>query len=196
MNKNIYKRPEKPLSVPVKKRASHQVDNAEINIMSVHRSTECHVTPPKIAARMAEYLNLDDGLRVLEPQAGTANLCVACFEQGFDIHLTAIELNNTLFNVTSNRLLKQNAAVINRCFLEYASHNRMPFDRIITNPPFSEVKKHINACLDLLAEDGEMVALVPVTFNHTRAEHLVSLDKDSFSLTSVSTKLIRFRSKV
>lgn len=194
MNQNLYKRPSKPLYIPVNKRAhSFNVTTPEVQIMSVHTSTECHVTPPEVADRMAGYLNLDDDYCVLDPQAGTGNLTKACFDQGYSIHVTAIELNTSLFEATAKRLKDHSAEFINRCFLEYASHpRRKPYERIITNPPFSAVKKHINACLDLLADDGVMVALVPVTFCHPNAEHLEDLPRDCFALTAVSTKLIRF----
>lgn len=194
MNSNLYKRPNKPLFIAVNNRARNfEVKTTDIEIMSVHTSTECHVTPADVAEKMAWYLNLDDSLEVLDPQAGTGNLSAACFAEGYSIHLTAVEINCALSKATSNRLSKYNAEVINRDFLEFALHPRKQFDRIITNPPFSTAKKHIQACLDMLANGGVMVALVPSSFSHPRAEQLENLERNIFALTSVATKLIRFR---
>lgn len=195
MNRDNYQRPNKPRTTTVKKRQADIImdDLKTVDFVSVSASTECHVTPSKVADKMAKYLNLANGHRVLDPQAGTGNLAAATLEQGFKIDLTVIELNVTLFNVTSNRFIRTNAEVINGCFLQYARSIDQRFDRIISNPPFSAVKHHVNACFNLLVRGGEMVALVPVTFMDERSEHLDTLANDSFSLAKVNTKIIRFR---
>lgn len=59
------------------------------------------------------------------------------------------------------------------------------------NPPFSDVRKHVAAALALLAPGGALVALVPVTFQHDRAETLETLPDDTFSTARVNTKIIR-----
>lgn len=192
MNKCAYQRPNKPLFISVQKRLrSVEIETPSVDVLSVHASTECHVTPLDVADKMAEYLNLDDGLSVLDPQVGTGNLARACFNIGYNIQLTAIERNFALYEVATRNMKGFNAEVINRCFLEYAAHPRKKFDRVITNPPFSQVKKHMKAALDLLANNGEMIALVPVTFNMPGAELLEHLSNDCFALAKVNTKLIR-----
>lgn len=194
MNKDAYIRPDKPATVTVTRRR-FDIDLKSLestNIVKVSAKTECHVTQPRIADQMAKLLNLRDGASVLDPQAGTGNLSAACIEQGFNIDLMAIELNAMLFNVTSYRLIRSAAAVINGCCLEYAATTERRFDRIISNPPFSKVKQHINASYGLLAKEGQLVALVPVTFEDPRAEHLISLDNNCFALANVYTKIIRF----
>ncbi|MNE94482.1 hypothetical protein D3C80_1924490 [compost metagenome] len=68
------------------------------------------------------------------------------------------------------------------------------------NPPFREVKKHMNAALSLMGQGGHMeaavlVALVPVTYNHDDAETLEYLPATTFANAKVNTKIIRiFRS--
>ncbi|TIV71799.1 MAG: methyltransferase type 11, partial [Mesorhizobium sp.] len=88
--------------------------------------------------------------------------------------------------------------VINRCFLEWAAEveGRVEYPRIIMNPPFSEVRKHIAAALTLLGRGGHeahavLVALVPTTFVHPNAETLEILPTDTFATAKVHTKIIR-----
>lgn len=71
-----------------------------------------------------------------------------------------------------------------------------PYPRIIMNPPFSEVRKHIAAALTLLGRGGHeahavLVALVPTTFVHPNAETLEILPTDTFATAKVHTKIIR-----
>ncbi|WP_205949700.1 hypothetical protein [Paracoccus sp. SM22M-07] len=89
---------------------------------------------------------------------------------------------------------------IHGCFLEYADEvkGRVEFPRIIMNPPFRAVRKHIAAVLSLLgrgghAEPATLVALVPLTFEHPEAEHLETLPPETFSTARVHTKIIRVR---
>ena len=75
---------------------------------------------------------------------------------------------------------------------------RAEFPRILMNPPFRDVRKHVAAALTLLGRGGHveaatLVALVPVTFDHPEAEHLETLPPDTFSTARVHTKIVRVR---
>jgi hypothetical protein len=70
------------------------------------------------------------------------------------------------------------------------------FPRVIMNPPFSDVRKHVAAALSLMgrgghAEPATLVALVPITFQHDDAETLETLPPDTFATAKVHTKIIR-----
>lgn len=72
---------------------------------------------------------------------------------------------------------------------------RVEFPRIIMNPPFSSVRKHIAAALRLMgrgghAEPARLVALVPITFDHPEAVTLETLPADTFATAKVNTKII------
>ena len=89
---------------------------------------------------------------------------------------------------------------LHRCFLDYADEARgkVEYPRVIMNPPFRDVRKHIAAALSLLGRGGHdapatLVALVPVTFDHPEAEHLETLPPDTFSTAQVHTKIIRIQ---
>lgn len=194
MDKSLYSRPNKPKFLQVTKRARDFALDKQLNrptILAVAAHTECHVTRDDIAARMVSYLDLDDGMNVIDPQCGTGNLVHAVLQSGFDTHITAIEKNVELFNAFLKRFPRGNVAVQNKCFLEYATFHGGSYDRVISNPPFRSVKQHIAASLRVLKEEGSMVALVPITFNYAGSEHLETLDRGDFECTQALTKLIR-----
>ncbi|MCA0948527.1 hypothetical protein LCM08_26655 [Salipiger pacificus] len=194
----IYSRPNKPLTIPVRKRGEvaplAQIEAPEI--ITVDRATECHVTPDDVAGRMVEYLGPQGDYLTLEPSAGTGQLARALLASGHSPReLTMIERHHQLA-----AMVRKIGPTIHRCFLEYADEvkGQAQFPRIIMNPPFREVRKHITAALSLLgrgghAEPATLVALVPVTFEHPEAEHLETLPPDTFSTARVHTKIIRVR---
>lgn len=194
----IYFRPNKPLTIPVRKRGEvaplSQIEAPEI--IAVDRATECHVTPDDVAGRMVDYLGPQGDYLTLEPSAGTGQLARALLAFGHSPReLTMIERHHQLAAMT-----RKIGPTIHGCFLDYADEvkGRAAFPRIIMNPPFREVRKHIAAALSLLgraghAEPATLVALVPVTFEHPEAEHLETLPPETFSLARVHTKIIRVR---
>jgi hypothetical protein len=195
MDKSVYARPNKPRFLQVKKRSSDfSVEPLPSpNLVTVHKSTECHVTPEEAAGLMIDCLNLEDGLSAIDPEMGTGNLVNALLQSGFALDVTGNELNGELFRVCEKRFSQQNVTLISDCWLAHAAENTgKKYDRIITNPPFRNTKKHIEASLTMLAPGGVMVALVPILFKHPGATELLTLDRGIFALTNVYTKLIAF----
>jgi hypothetical protein len=198
MKRDVYSRPDKPMFVPVKRRRDFDAlpKVAAVEIVAVDKFTECHVTPPDVAARMVRYLGPVGDYLTLEPSAGTGNLSRALLDSGHSRYeLCQVERHNRLA-ASLHRL----GPVINQCFLEYAAEARgkVEFPRVIMNPPFSEVRKHIAAALSLMGTGGHghgfrptLVALVPITFQHDQAEELEFLPDDTFSTAKVRTKIIR-----
>jgi len=198
MKPNVYTRPAKPLFVSVKQRDDFEkLAKAEpIKIVTVDKFTECHVTPPDVAARMVRYLGPVGDYLTLEPSAGTGNLSRALLESGHSPN----ELCQVERHIKLAADLHKFGPVINRCFLEYAEEvrDKVEFPRIIMNPPFSDVRKHVAAALSLLGRNGHdcpacLVALVPVTFQHDNAETMEFLPQDTFATVKVNTKIIRIR---
>lgn len=194
MDSSLYTRPAKPKTLPVNKRARDfalsPVEAPEL--LAVHASTECHVTPPKIGGSMADYLELEKGKSLLEPQCGTGNLIDAVLDYESDLIITGVEKNVELFRACQQRFKGKNISLVNECFFEFSKNCQVRYDRIITNPPFKNVKAHIESSLSLLAPAGVMVALVPITFSHRNAEDLETLARGDFNCSNVLTKLIRF----
>ncbi|WP_310530751.1 methyltransferase type 11 [Novosphingobium sp.] len=192
MKPELYRMAKRPAFLPVKRREDFApIEKTEApEIVAVDRFTECHVTPADVAARMVEYLDVSPSQcgQVLEPSAGTGNLSRALSTAGFGpSQIVQVERHIRL-----SQGLHDFGSVANRCFLEYAAEmrGRAEFDRIIMNPPFSDVRKHVAAARDLLAPGGVLVALVPVTFREGQ-ETLETLPPDTFANAKVYTKIIR-----
>ena len=196
MKRSVYARPDKPMHISIKRRDTFgKLERIQVvEPVIVDKFTECHVTPNDVAARMVAYLGPPGDFLTLEPSAGTGQLTKALLASGHSrFELTQVERHTKL---TSG--LHQFGPVINRCFLEWAAEvaGRVEYPRIIMNPPFSEVRKHIAAALQLLGRGGHetpaaLVALVPVTFVHPDAETLEILPADTFATAKVNTKIIR-----
>ncbi len=197
MKASVYTRPAKPLRIQVRRREDFAPLPAAAplpEIVAVDRFTECHVTPPEVAARMVRYLGEQGDFLTLEPSAGTGNLSRALIEAGQSPReLVQVERHHRLA-----RTLRQFGTVLQRCFLEYAAEVRgkVAFPRIIMNPPFSEVRKHVAAARQLMGRGGHdcatLVALVPVTFQAEGMETLETLGDDTFATAKVRTKIVRF----
>lgn len=196
MNPSVYRRPAKPLYVPVQRRSDFAaiLKAAPVDVVAVDKATECHVTPSDVAARMVDYLGRQGDYLTLEPSAGTGQLARALLASGHSrSELTLVERHNSLA-----ARLHAIGPTINRCFLEWAAEVRgkVEYPRILMNPPFSDVRKHIAAAVSLLGRGGHedpatLVALVPITFEHPEAIELEHLPDSTFSTAKVRTKIIR-----
>lgn len=198
MKASVYTRPAKPLVIPVKHRRDFEAlpKGETVEIIAVDRATECHVTPPEVAARMVGYLGPVGDYLTLEPSAGTGNISRALIAAGHSPR----ELVQVERHIRLSGGLHQFGTVINRCFLEYSGEvsGKVEFPRVIMNPPFSDVRKHIAAAIALMGRGGHMepatlVALVPITFNREGCETLEILPDDTFSTARVNTKIIRYQ---
>lgn len=190
MNPSAYKRPKKPDYIHVKRRADKTVQSVEVpQLVAVDACTECHVTPADVAARMVRYLRLEGTERVLEPNAGTGNLIAALIAAGHPVELLAgVEQHHRLAETARARFGGQ-VAVTQMDFLDLYSGDT--FDRVLMNPPFRAVKKHIGRAVQALNAGGVCVALVPAPFQWEGAEMLERLEPGIFSAAKVCTKLIR-----
>lgn len=201
MKRSVYTRPDKPLRVLVRRRDDFaKIDVAATpDIIALDKATQCHVTPPDVAARMVGYLGEVGDFLTLEPSAGTGNLSRALIESGH----SRCELVQVERHIRLSCHLHQFGTVINRCFLDYAAEvrGRVAFQRILMNPPFDDVRRHIGAARDLMRANGHseaptLVALVPSTFETDDMETLEYLPDDTFAMARVRTKIIRIRADV
>lgn len=196
MRRSIYTRPDKPMQIPVRRRDDFsKLDPVTIaEPIRVDKLTECHVTPDDVARRMVGYLGQQGDYLTLEPSAGTGQLSRALLAAGHSrFELVQVERHSKLASG-----LHGLGSVINRCFMEWAVEvaGKVEFPRIIMNPPFSDVRKHVAAALLLMGRGGHqepatLVALVPITFQHDEAETLETLPADTFATAKVHTKIIR-----
>ena len=104
---NMYTRPNKPKTMHVTRRRDlpRPVFNPVAAPIYVDSSTECHVTPATVAARMAGLLPNREA-STLEPHAGTGNLIRALIEGGHAPEsITAIERHCGLMDVLEGNKL-------------------------------------------------------------------------------------------
>ena len=195
MKASLYTRPNKPKAMIVTKRRG-QVEPPSFEplpeLVEVDRATECHVTPPEIAERMADYLGVYYRYKTLEPSAGTGNLIQAVFDCSEEAPvIVAVEQHYNLVNVLEKRFSANDVRLNQSCFLDFAKECGEKYHRIIMNPPFKNIKKHMNAAIDLLeSEDARLIALVPITYQHEEAQTLEELGPDTFASAKVNTKII------
>jgi phospholipid N-methyltransferase len=115
-------------------------------------------TPAAIAEYMVELAEIERGMLVLEPSAGTGNLLQSIMADDKAAGVTAVEINQQL----AQRLSAEYPLTVVHCmdFLEYSRGN-WPVDRIVMNPPFENGAdiKHIQHAMTMLKPGGKLVAL-------------------------------------
>ena len=122
---------------------------------------------------------------VLEPSAGAGHLVKALEECSSEFQIDAVELDESIQSVCST-------PIVNEDFFVFADQAKKKYDHIFGNPPYvswknmedsskastSDVKKRysdksnlyhlfIDRSIDLLAEDGQMVLIVPKEWLYT-----------------------------
>ncbi len=116
-------------------------------------------TPPEIAQKMVELAEIEPGMCVLEPSAGTGNLIKAVLDT-VDTEVLAYEINRGLCSHIEKAFPSYKCQVRQRDFLEVTDFQGQ-YPRIIMNPPFENAVdiKHINHALTMLKPGGRLVAL-------------------------------------
>lgn len=112
-------------------------------------------TPPSLAARMVELADIEPGMRVLEPSAGTGRI-LEQLPEGCEV--VAVEINAAL----GGRLDASRRAVVIGDFLKCTPETLWgSFDRILMNPPFANADdiRHIRHALGMLKPGGRLVAI-------------------------------------
>lgn len=116
-------------------------------------------TPPELAARMVELADLEAGMCVLEPSAGTGNLVQAVLD-AVDTEVLGYEINQGLCSHLSMKFPDYQLQVRCRDFLEVTDFQGQ-YPRVLMNPPFENASdiKHIMHALTFLRPGGRLVAI-------------------------------------
>lgn len=112
-------------------------------------------TPADLAARMVELADIEPGIRVLEPSAGTGRI-LEQLPEGCEV--VAVEINAAL----GGRLDADRRAVVIGDFLQCTPETLWgSFDRVLMNPPFENADdiKHILHARSMLKPGGRLVAI-------------------------------------
>lgn len=125
-------------------------------------------TQPEIAEIVWDHLFYQPGNLVLEPSCGTGDLLAPLFAKHSVVpgDVYAIEMNLERYLATQRRFPGIN--VLNKRLEVFHDEWRdgigwRPFSCIAMNPPFGKGVEvdHINMAMDMLAEDGQLVAIAP-----------------------------------
>jgi phospholipid N-methyltransferase len=157
-------------------------------------------TPPDVARRLVELADLQPGLDILEPSAGTGRILDALLERGAT-GIVALEINPTIADGLRRRYedARGSACVQVVCtdFLEWAPG--LTFDRIVMNPPFTNGAdiKHVEHARAMLKPGGGLVAIVADGPRQRAAfpdefEGAEFLDAGTFAGTNVRAAILRF----
>jgi len=197
MHKGVYVRPDKPKFSDLrfgKREKKVDILPERPVVLTVDCRAECHVTPPDVALRMVAYAGLDEPESLwCDPSAGTGNLVQAMLDSGVAAEqITAIEINISLNEFLAKRFPL--SLLYSGCCLGYAQQgkHRSGFKKVVMNPPFSRVKAHVLAAVEMLSFGGTLVALVPVTFDLDGFELVETLPPDTFATAKVHTKIVRY----
>lgn len=161
------------------------------------------VTPREIGVMMAEMAELEPGLFVLEPSAGTGDLVRAILEVEPGIQVTCIEKN------------AQRAQVVQSQGHSCACGDFLSMDveaeRIIQNPPFELLQDidHVRHAYECLLPGGRLVSVMSEspffrsdhkavdfrTWLETLNHEVIELEADAFreSGTGVKTRIVKVR---
>jgi phospholipid N-methyltransferase len=203
MKSALFTRPNKPL---ICKQFNFDIKAPIINelqapkMIAVDKSTQCHVTPGNVAGRMVAYMHYEHatvnktGMSILEPHAGTGQLVQACLDAGIlGSHILAIELHHTLCNVLNDKFAPF-LSINQGDFLEHDTKDPADlYDRVICNPPFSNVVKHIDKVFECLKPGGVAVCLVPMSYKKISHYICEVLPSDTFANCTVYTKIMRIK---
>lgn len=170
-------------------------------------------TPPAIAARAVELLELDswngearETLRVLEPSAGTGNLIEALRADREGASITAYEINAQLCQGLRAKFPAE-VHVYQADFLAIVPPRTDAelFDAVLMNPPFSkgDWKNHLRHAFRFLKPGGRLVAVMPAAPSLQAVMRglcgdgtIEPLPVNSFTGTGVNTCLIRLDKEV
>ena len=116
-------------------------------------------TPPAIAARMIELAEIEAGMCVLEPSAGSGNL-VRPIVEGVDTEILAYEVDEDLCFRLRSEFPSYRLQVRTKDFLTVTDHQGQ-YPRVVMNPPFENGLdiKHIEHARTFLRPGGKLVAL-------------------------------------
>lgn len=148
----VARTPEPPKPQAADFEALREAAKTGVQVVSV---PQLFPTPPDLVARMIEAAEIQPGMRVLEPSAGTGAILDA-IPSGCAV--VAVEISPTL----GGRLNADGRAVVIGDFLRCdAAALWGDFDRVIMNPPFKDAEdiQHIRHAVDFLKPGGRLVAI-------------------------------------
>ncbi len=119
-------------------------------------------TQAPVIAIMLRRARIADGMRVLEPEAGSGYIADAIRAAHPGAWVDTVEISPRLRDM----LVLKNYRVMAFDFLEFENDQEAPYDRIVMNPPFERQQDldHIRHAYTLLAPGGILVSVLSPSF--------------------------------
>lgn len=126
-------------------------------ILDTKKEFQFFETPNELANRMAEALDIQDGMKIFEPSAGRGRLLDAVIAVSQKVSVMAFEIQPDLVKVLQGKY--HGVSVIQRDFLTVKPYP--VFDGVIMNPPFTGGQdiEHIRRAMEWLKPGGKLVAI-------------------------------------
>ena len=126
-------------------------------------------TPPAVIEKMLEFADIQPGMRILEPSAGTGAILDAIRTQYPEAEPAAIEVNTTLCEVLDRK--GYNVMQADFLMYQYFETEDKPdlYDLILMNPPFEKLQDadHVTHAYNQLAKGGRLISIMsPATFQN------------------------------
>lgn len=125
-------------------------------VVDVKKTFEFFATPPEIANRMVDMVEIPSGSRILEPSAGQGAIADVARALCPDCTIEVVEI------LDENRavLKEKGYKIVGKDFLKLKK--KKPYDIILMNPPFSAQKDidHVRHAWKFLKPGGELVSVM------------------------------------
>ena len=115
-------------------------------------------TPAPVVDLMLQRARITDGMKVLEPEAGSGHIADAIRAAHPGASVDTIEIASSLRDI----LVLKNYRVMAFDFLDFENDQERPYDRILMNPPFERQQDidHVRKAYSLLAPGGILVSVM------------------------------------
>lgn len=133
-------------------------------VMDAKRDFDFFETPPKIVEMILDYAGeIEDGMLVLEPSAGSGAISDAIANCGKDLDIDVVEIREEA--VQKLRETDLYACVLQSDFLSIEAREHeteILYDRILMNPPFGRQMDihHVNHAMKMLKPGGVLVSIM------------------------------------
>jgi len=158
---------------------------------------DINFTPSEVALFMIELTDIEEGSKILEPEAGIGNIAdqVKKFTDNIDVC-------EQMYSYVELLKLK-GYNVVGTDFMQLDKYNE--YDYIIMNPPFTNEQEHIKHAYDLLKTGGRIISITSPHwtfasdkksqefkkwFDEIGGEIVEDLESGTFEMTGVRAKIV------
>lgn len=179
----------------------YEHSNNKEDSKEVSKDLQFYRTPEKAVQWLMDEIYIRDSYKILEPSCGDGALLDGIKKKVTDDSLENVRVAAVEYDAgRCEQARKKGYSVVQANFLEMKSDKR--FDLIVMNPPFygKHYLKHIKKAYEHLANNGEIVSILPVTAktNHGDIDKLYNcqwkdlpLGSFSESGTNINTVMVR-----